>query len=88
MTGGRKGGAQSDNRPRSVDLLDRADGRVDVFFNAHVYPEGWNGVKDYDVSIMIVRGIDPTDYGGREGLEQHVLTNWDAWKEMAEVIWL
>ena len=68
------------------NILERTDGRVDVFLDARVYPCTVEDTTDYDIMIHVVRGIDPADF--RQGLENHIREHRDDWKEIAEVVWL
>lgn len=76
----------TENRPPGngrifYSILERADGRADVFLDPHVYPLMADGMTDYDITFKVVRGIDPADYGD---LDEHIRAHYEDWRDIAE----
>lgn len=60
------------------------DGTVDVILRPEVHPmKTEDGFTDYDVSVLVVKGIEPFD-----GLEEDVRLRYDAWCEIGEEVYL
>lgn len=82
----RQGIAPPGNGRLFYSILERADGRIDVFLDPHVYPETTeDGTTDYDISFRVVRGIDPADY---PDMEAHIRAHYGDWCEIGEVVWM
>ena len=63
-------------------ILENPDGTVDVYLAPDVtaYDAG-AGVREYDVSARLVRGVVPWD-----GMEDDIRARYDAWRDSAEVV--
>ena len=65
----------------------RDDGCVDVYLRPDVIPMTTpDGSTDYDISVIVVRSIDPNDARFGADLEGHIRANYDAWCESGEII--
>lgn len=63
-------------------LLTQEDGTVDVYLTPDVTVYDTDmGVREYDVSVRIVRGVVPWD-----GMEEDIRARYDAWCNSAEVV--
>lgn len=63
-------------------LLAQEDGTVDVYLTPDVTTYDTNeGVREYDISVRIVRGVVPWD-----GMEDDIRARYDAWCDSAEVV--
>lgn len=63
-------------------ILRREDGLADVYLNPRIYPMTTeDGATDYDVTVIVVRGIEPYD-----GMEEDIRQRYDAWCESGEAI--
>lgn len=67
-------------------IQENEDGTLDIYLRpVEVIPKTTpEGFTDYDITALVVRGIDPTDdaYGG--DIEGHIRAHYDAWCEAAE----
>lgn len=60
------------------------DGTVDIYLRPQVYPMTTpEGFTDYDVSFLVVKGIDLFD-----GLEEDIRSRYSTWCEIGEEIFL
>lgn len=64
-------------------------GSVDVYLNPDLRPMTTkDGFTDYDITVLVVRDVNPDDerFGG--DLEGHIRANYEAWCESGEMIYL
>ena len=79
--------APPDKRRSFYVINPTGDGLVDVYLQPDVIPMTTpDGCTDYDISVFVVRSIDPNDarFGG--DLEGHIRANYDAWCESGDQI--
>ena len=61
-------------------IVPNGDGTVDVYLNPNLSPMTTeDGFTDYDITVLVVRSVDPEDrrFGG--DLEGHIRANYSAW---------
>jgi len=70
-------------------IVASGEGIVDVYLNPDLRPMTTeDGFTDYDITVLVVRGINPDDerFGG--DLEGHIRAHYSAWCESGEMIYL
>ena len=76
--------SQSDKRHQFYSINENDDGTVDVILRPTVYPLTTpEGQTDYDISIIIVRGIIPWD-----GIEDDIRARYSSWCQTGETVYL
>jgi len=71
-------------KTRFYRIEPREDGTVDIYLRSEVIPATTEeGATDYDIRILIVRGVVPWD-----GMEEDIRRRYDAWCEAAETVYL
>lgn len=77
-----KANAPPDKGRRFYAIQPRDDGNVDVYLRPGVVPMTTpEGCTDYDISVIVVRGVEPWD-----GLEDDIRCRYDAWCDSGETI--
>ena len=72
---------------RFYSIVENDDGTVDVYLNPFLIPMTTEeGFTDYDITVIVVRDVDPGDerFGG--DLEAHIRANYEAWCEAGQKI--
>lgn len=60
------------------------DGLLDIYLRPDVMPiKTPDGFTDYDISVLVVRGVEPFD-----GIEDDIRERYHAWCDSAEMIYL
>ena len=76
------------DRPNFYSIIPNVDGTVDVHLRPEVTVYDVCGVWEYDVRVIIVRGINPCDPVYCGDLESHIRAHFAAWCQIGEVIYL
>lgn len=72
----------SEKGRRFYAIEEQPDGTVDVYLSPVIcIYDTCFGVKEYDISIRVVRGVIPWD-----GIEDDIRSRFDSWCECGEVI--
>ena len=61
-------------------IVPNGEGTVDVYLNPELQPMTTeDGFTDYDITVLVVRDVDPEDRRFDGDLEGHIRANYDAW---------
>lgn len=59
---------------------------MDIYLDPHVYPLSTeDGATDYDITVRLVRGVDPSAFND---LETNIREHFKDWCECGEMIYL
>ena len=74
------------DRPDFYSIVPHTDGTVDVYLRPDVTVYRVGDIREYDVRVIVVRGVNPNDpaYGG--DLEGYVRAHYSAWMEAGEAV--
>lgn len=71
---------------RFYSIHHRPDGLVDLTLDVHVYPQTLaDGTTDYDVSVCVVRGVNPDAF---TDFEANIREHYEDWIACGEVMYL
>ena len=68
---------------RFYSIHENEGGNVDIYLRPDVLPKTEEGQTDYDVVVLVVRGVTPF-----AGMEDHIRAHFDDWCADAEAICL